>query len=89
MNDEIITLNDSNTIAKLRFNYPQQVIFHAECDDEGELSVGIAYGKEVICMCCGAVVPLDEVDFLKYNPEMWCSVDYELMDNLQREFDME
>ena len=82
----VITLRDSNVISKLKFHYPQQVIFHLDCDEDDEFSSGIAYDKEVICMCCGAVNPLDEIDFLQYIPEMWCSIDYELMENLQKEF---
>ena len=86
MNGEIITLNDSNIIAKLKFDYPQQVIFHAECDEGGVMSAGVAYGKEIICMCCGAVMPLDEIDFLQYDPEVWCNEGDELMEDLREAF---
>ena len=50
------------------------------------MSAGIAYGKEIVCMCCGAVVSLDDVDFLQYNPEVWCNEGDELLKDLREAF---
>ena len=82
----VMTLNDSRIISKLKFTYPQQVLFHLDFDEDNEFNSGLAYGKEVICMCCGAVNSLDDIDFLQYDPQIWCNVDDELMEGLQKEF---
>lgn len=89
MNGKVITLKDYNVIRKLKFNWPQQVICHFEGDEEGVMSAGIAYGKEVICMCCGAVMSLDAVDFLQYDPEIWCNESDNLREDLIDEFEVD
>ena len=40
----------------LYFDRPTQVAF---CDEEGTWKFGIAYCGEIICGCCGAVIPLN------------------------------
>lgn len=89
MNNEVITLRDRHTISKLNFSTPVQTIFHHEYDDPNDLCGGIAYGTEVICMCCGSVMPLDEIDFLQYDPEVWCNESDKVRNDLQYEFEAE
>ena len=43
----------------MNFERPTQVAFYNvedRCYD-----AGIAYGDEIICMCCGGVIPIDEL----------------------------
>lgn len=48
------------------FDTPTQVAFF----DEGHYCAGIAYGKEIICACCGGVVEINEVyEFAPCNVE--------------------
>lgn len=43
---------------KQNFNIPTQVnFFHP---DSNEWCYGIAYNSEIICACCGGVIPIDE-----------------------------
>lgn len=41
----------------MRYEIPTQVLF---IDDEGYSRVGIAYGDEIICACCGSIFEVDE-----------------------------
>ena len=43
---------------KLYFDCPTQVIWY---DEEDAKQFGIAYRHEIICACCGAIIPLEEV----------------------------
>lgn len=43
----------------VRFNRPAQVKFRDyECDCWG---TGIGYGENIICACCGGLIPIDEI----------------------------
>lgn len=43
---------------KTFFDEPTQVIW---CDSEGSWEAGIATGGYVICMCCGAMNPIEDI----------------------------
>ena len=45
---------------KTYFEKPKQVVF-ADPDNPGEWLVGIAYGDDIICACCGGVFSIEEV----------------------------
>ena len=45
-------------MSKMNFDKPTQVMF---LDLEQEWQVGIAYGEEIICGCCGGVFEVDEI----------------------------
>lgn len=64
-------------IGKLNFETPVVYLFNSEDEDEDvEPSEGIAFGKQIICLCCGAVIPLDEVVFLAYNVDsVWPTIE--------------
>lgn len=80
-----IVLNNPNHIRRLHFNTPVQVFFHHDIENNECIDVGFAYGTDVICACCGGVVPLDEIDYLEYNPEVWCNLEIELECDLREE----
>jgi hypothetical protein len=46
-----------NMEKKIFYNIPTQVKFQ---EWDGTVGYGIAYGNEIICGCCGYVIPLDE-----------------------------
>lgn len=64
-------LRDHSIISKLNFAVPTMCFFTSETDAEGEFFLGIAYQNEIICLCCGAVCPMDEVTAIRYNPDYW------------------
>ena len=69
-------LHDHSIISKLNFAVPTMCFFRSENDDENgekEFFLGIAYQKEIICLCCGAVCPMDEVAAIRYNPDYWAN----------------
>ena len=43
---------------KMYFDEPMQIIWY---DEEDNRQCGIAYKDEIICACCGGVVPIEEV----------------------------
>jgi hypothetical protein len=50
------------------FDVPTQVTFLDEEDNRG---AGIAYRDEVICLCCGATIPLHEVIITSIAENVW------------------
>lgn len=64
---EYVEFDNSIEIGKLNFATPVVCEFRHEDDDPyTAFNEGIAYGKEVICLCCGSVIPLDELCYLAY-----------------------
>ena len=45
-----------------KFRVPTQVEF---TDGDGEPNYGIAYGKTVVCACCGYALKLKDVEIIK------------------------
>lgn len=64
-------------IGKLNFATPVVCLFKSEFDDhDDDPSEGIVYNKEIICLCCGGVIPLDDVVFLAYKVEdVWPTIE--------------
>lgn len=44
------------------FDVPTMVRF---VDEEKNVCDGIAYNQEIICLCCGGVVPLEEAEIIE------------------------
>lgn len=53
------------------FDMPTMVRF---VDEEKNEYNGIAYNQEIICLCCGSVIPLEEVEILVELPG-WISIE--------------
>lgn len=53
------------------FDMPTMVRF---VDEEKNEYDGIAYNQEIICLCCGSVIPLEEVEILVELPG-WISIE--------------
>ena len=78
----IITLTNPLEISRLHFNIPTQVLFRHEEDVEGEYSAGIAHNTDIICLCCGGIIPLDEVEYLRYCPDEWVDLSWDVWKEL-------
>lgn len=70
--NKVIDIRNPRKITKMFFPCPTIVEFKRE--DEDEVFVGIAYNKEIICLCCGGITPLDEATMVRYHPEVWKDV---------------
>ena len=71
-----IVLTNQSEIARLHFNVPTLCFFRHEYDCN--IGVGILLDNNIICTCCGGIIPLDEVDYLKYMPDDWIDLSSEL-----------
>ncbi len=66
------------------YERPTQVMF-ADIDHPGQWLAGIAYGKDIICGCCGGVFEIDEVIEFSDNPtpiyeyEEWTDIACEIV----------
>ncbi len=70
-------------MSKMNFDKPTQVMF---LDLEQEWQVGIAYGDEIICGCCGGIFEVDEIMELAIENGMKCGIHpYETWDNISEE----
>ena len=70
-------------MSKLSFDKPTQVVF---LDLEQEWQVGIAYGDEIICGCCGGIFEVDEIMELAIENGMKCGIHpYETWNNISEE----
>ena len=63
---------------KTYFDRPKQVVF-ADPDNAGEWICGIAYGYEIICVCCGGVFDIDDVIEMAREDGVKCAI-YEYED---------
>ncbi len=69
----------------MNFERPMQVAFYNvedKCYD-----AGIAYGDEIICMCCGGIIPIDELleEVAEIAPEVKAPVIQLSWENLREE----
>ena len=62
-----VTITNPAIISRLHFAAPTLCCFRRE--DEDDINVGIALDTAVICLCCGGINPLDEIDYLKYSAD--------------------
>ena len=68
--NDVVVYDDSIEIGKLNFAVPTICSFKSEGEEPNDdPSYGIAYHKEIICLCCGAAMPLDEIVFMAYNTD--------------------
>lgn len=68
-----VEFDDSIEIGKLNFATPVVCLFS---DSEDEPVEGIAYGKEIICLDCGGIIPLDECFYLSYYyDDVWPTIE--------------
>lgn len=47
------------------YSKPTQVQFFTKGDDKNPALVGIAYGNEIICACCGGIFELSECKIIQ------------------------
>ena len=76
-------IKDCEKIQNLEFEKPTQVAFVDEWTDDGELDMehvigGIAYGTEIICGECGAILDLEDVAALYIFGE-WITISEEIV----------
>lgn len=77
----MIEITSRDRISELSFAAPTQVLFLSEMDESERVVPisGIAFGDNVICMCCGGVIPMDEIVYLKYDEsDYWEPIDWEM-----------
>lgn len=59
------------------FDIPTQVHFFWHDDGDNSIRVigGIAYGNNIICGCCGGIIPLDDENVIDVVPyESWIDI---------------
>lgn len=59
------------------FDIPMQVMFlwHDNGDNSIRAIGGIAYGDNIICGCCGGIIPLDDEDVIDVIPyKSWIDI---------------
>lgn len=70
-------------MSKMNFDKPTQVMF---LDLEQEWQVGIAYGDEIICGCCGGTFEVDEIMELAVKNGVKCGIHpYETWNDISEE----
>lgn len=70
--DRLHIFTDAEIIKNLSFSTPRQVWFRHDYDDNP--CAGIAYNNEIICLCCGATFPMDEVNYISYYDDGWIDI---------------
>ena len=68
---KVVELKGWRNIERLHFNIPCLCLFRHETDIDEDYHVGVLVDNDVICMCCGARMPLDEIEYLRYKPDEW------------------
>lgn len=61
--DEEVFMDEDEVEIPNYFDRPTEVVFYAD-GESGSLS-GIAYHDEIICLCCGSIYELDEVEIVE------------------------
>ena len=67
--------NCASTMEGFVFDTPTMVKFHT-ADDEHPFG-GIAFGSQIICGCCGGIVPFEDCDYIETLP--WIPISDEIL----------
>lgn len=57
--------NCEETMKDVTFDCPKMVKFHVEGEDDSVTWGGIAFGKNIICGCCGGIFEFDDCDMVE------------------------
>lgn len=73
----MIYTNCEKTMKNIAFDHPTMVKFRAEGEDYSVVHGGIAFGKNIICGCCGGIFKFD--DCLEVETLSWINISDEII----------
>lgn len=73
--ENVVCLENRKEILTYDFGCPKQVLFKQE---EETWCAGIAWGEQVICACCGGIIPFDEIEEMEVFENYWVNFSEEI-----------